>query len=250
MQQGKGSSKGYYCENLTAIPLSVLARGFAQSLPSPMAYCLATWFRVRGLLRWYHRPLYAMGEAAEARTVTAEAVMPLASSKLAPYLEQLSDLEFNVIAHRLPDIIGAREQCVLLLLHANGTIVATLEWMRMPGADGPQQEVVLELNSYGNSDPEILTGCTNPAHLVFAEMLKLSFVDSSFTSNQKPIRTLLQTHQRRVGSRQMHRMNCESAQAEHLKRAKRRFDSLCKAGLIRKLSSREVTAVRSLRLDP
>jgi hypothetical protein len=249
MEVASINAKGYYCEELTAVPFRVLSRGLAQTLPIPIAYCLAAIFRMRGMVRWYLSPSYGMGQASAARIVAAEELSLRAWSKWAPFLEQLRDLEFKVIAHRLPDVIGAREQCILLLLHSSGTIVATLEWMRVPGVPGPQEEVVLEFNSYGDRDPDILTGCTNPAHLIYADMFKLSFVDSYFMSNQLPIRTLLQAHRQRVGSRVMYCMNCESAQAEHQCRANRRFDWLLNSGLLRQLSAREIEAVRKRKLD-
>ena len=116
--------------------------------------------------------------------------------------------------------------------------------MRSPGLEEPQELATLELNSYGDSDPDILTGCTDQANLVYADMLKLSFVDSHFISNQEPLRVLLQLHQQRVGSRSMYRMNSDSAQVEHLNRAKRRFEWLLKVGLVRQLTAKEVEAVR------
>lgn len=205
---------------------------------------MAALLRARGSLGWYLRPSYAMGQASDARIVTAEEIPSKAWGKWAPYLEQLRDLQFNIIAHRIPDIIGAREHCILLLLHSSGTIIATLEWMRSPGAEEPQELATLELNSYGATDPDILTGCTNPENLVYADMLKLNFVDSHFISNQEPVRVLLQLHQQRVGSKDVYRMNSESAQAEHLLRAKRRFEWLLQVGLVRQLTANEVEAVK------
>ncbi len=235
---------GYYCDELTAVPFRVLTRGLSQSMPVSLAFPMSLFIRSRGLMRWYFKPLYAMKGVSDTKWVTADQLSPRAWSKWAPYLEQLRDLQFTPIAHRLPDVIGAREQCSVLFLHVEGKIVASLEWMRTPGANGPQEEVTLELNSYGDQDPDILTGVLNPAHLVFADMLELSFVDSSFMSNATPLHVLFEKHKRRIGRRPLHCFDSQSAQAEHLSRAKRRFEWMLGRGLIRQLSPKEVAAVR------
>ena len=93
-------SEHYFSEELTAVPFRILVRGLKQSLPSSMAYSMAAFLRARGSIGWYLRPSYAMGQASDARVVTAEEISANAWGKWAPYLEQLRDLQFNVIAHR------------------------------------------------------------------------------------------------------------------------------------------------------
>ena len=239
----------YYCDEHTAVPLRIMARGLSQTLPTPFAYLMAAYIRFRGRMKWYFPPICAMKAVFDTKVVSPEQLSPRAWSKWAPYLEQLRDLHFTPIAHRLPDVIGAREQCTVLLLHADGKTVGTLEWMRNPGTNGPQEDVSLELNSYADQDPDILTGAINPVHLAYAEILNLTLVDSCFMSNQTPIRKLFELHKQRVGNRAMTTLDHESAQTEHIRRAKRRFEWMLKTGFVRLLTPREVEAVRMCTLN-
>ena len=40
----------YFAEELTAVPFATLKRVMSQAVPAPFAFCLAAWFRLRGLL--------------------------------------------------------------------------------------------------------------------------------------------------------------------------------------------------------
>jgi hypothetical protein len=238
----------YYTDEITGVPFAIMRRMLAQSLPGPMAFLIAALFRARGKLHWYMKPSYASGEVGDGRIIPREDVPLGAVNKWAPTLEQLHDLGFELIAFRQPDVIGAKEHCVALLLDSIGCIVATLEWLRMRGAQGIDEQTPLEFNSYAATDPEIMTARTKAANLALADMFQIKFVDTLFMSDELTVRGLYDKHLARVGNRRMYCMNTESALSEHVKRAERRFQWVKSCGLLRQLTSSEVESVRKIRL--
>ena len=240
----------YYAEELTAAPFASMARGLKNILPAPMAYAIAAYFRLRGMLRWPLKAEYAVGGIGSGTEAPREAMPPRALSRWAPILEQLQDLGFQPLQYRIMDVIGAKEQAAAVFLDSAGGTLATLEWIRLRGAGGPEEQTPLEFNSYGADDPEIMTGWIKEEHIAMCDMLRLEFVDIEFHPDTRSIARVYRKHQERVAGRSIFTMTPEAALAEHRKRAERRFNWLVGRGLLRPLRESEIAAVRQGRLAP
>ncbi len=148
----------YYVEELTAVPFGTMRRSLATAVPEPVAFALAAFFRMRGLLGWPLKPTHAVGGVGSELVVEADGLPPRAVSRWAPIIEQLRDLGFSPLKCSLGDVIGAKEQASIVLLDEPGSTIATLEWIRMRGGEGVAEKTPLEFNSYADRDPEIMTG--------------------------------------------------------------------------------------------
>lgn len=226
------------------VPFKLLARAMSNAAPAPLAYLLAAFFRLRGLMKWPLQPMYAVGEHGSERTVQRDEMPGRALARWAPITEQLEDLGFRALKYQIADVIGEKEQVAALFLDASGTTVATLEWLRMRGADGFEERSPLEFNSYGDDDPEVMTAAMTDEDLVLADMLQLEFVDSVLLSNRTPIRQLYERHEARVQRRSVYQMTPDAALEEHEKRSERRFSWVVRRGLLRPLRQAEVEMLK------
>jgi hypothetical protein len=216
--------------------------------PAPLAWALAAWFRLRGILRWPLKPTYGVGDWESGQVVPRESLPPRALSRWAPLIEQLGDLGFSPLLYKIADTIGQKQQAVAMFLDQPGSTIATLEWIRMRGAEGDIEKTPLEFNSYAPEDPEIMTARVTKEELPLADMLKLPFVDMLVLAGQ-PLAETYRRHAARIEGRSCYQMNPESALQEHAKRSRRRFQWVLDQGLLRPLTEAEISQVRRLSLE-
>jgi hypothetical protein len=239
----------YYTEELTAIPFRTLKQGLSSAAPSPLAAVLAAWFRLRGLLHWPLEATCGTGGPETGEVVPREALPPRALSRWAPILEHLGDLGFSALRYTIGDTIGQKQQVVGLFLDEPGTTIATLNWIRMPGAEGPIEKTPLEFNSYAADDPEIMTGCLSREELHLADLLRLPFVDPLLLPDTLGIRAVYRRHRTRIAGRAWHHLTLDSALREHRTRNERRFQWTLERGLMRPLTAAEIDRLRSTRFE-
>jgi len=239
----------YYTEEITAVPFGVLRKGLSVVLPSPVAFVIAAVFRLRGLLGMPLKPSYAVGELGSERDVSYDEMPTHAISKWAPILEELRDLGFTPLKYTMPDIIGQKEQAAAYFLDNAGSTIATLEWMRMRGAEGIEEKTPFEFNSYARDDPEVMTGSVTKEDMALADMLKLDFVDLQVLPNTLRPTEVYQRHLQRIQGRSFYEMTPEAALQENKARARRRFEWVADQGLLRPLSPAEVARVSEMWLE-
>ena len=238
----------YFAEELTAVGFQIMKRCMSAVAPAPLAWALAAWFRLRGIVRWPLKPTYGVGDLSSGEVVPREALPPRALSRWAPLLEQLGDLGFSPLLYKIADTIGQKQQAVALFLDQPGSTIATLEWIRMRGAEGTIEKTPLELNSYAPEDPEILTARVTKEELLLADMLKLPFVDMLMLAGH-PLAAIYRRHVERTHERSCYQMTSDAALQEHAKRSRRRFQWLVDQGLLRPMTEAEISHVRQMRLD-
>ena len=236
----------YYAEELTAVPFKSLRRVLAMSVPGPLAFGLAAFFRLRGLLRWPLPPTYAMGDLGSERVVAWESLPARALSRWAPLIEQFRDLHFQPLKYSLGNVIGTKEQVAAVFLDAAGSTLVTLEWIRLPGADGIEERTPLEFNSYADVDPEFMTGVVDEPTLALADVLRIAFVDAVLLSDRLTVAEAYRRHLWIQGRTVFH-LTPEAALREHERRKARRFAWTVKTGLLRPLTAAEAARVRELR---
>jgi hypothetical protein len=241
-------ARQYFAEEITAVPFEILARSLCNVAPAAFAYPLAAFFRLRGMVSWPLRPMYAVGELGSERIVDPTELPTRALSRWAPLIKQLDDLGFIPLKYAIADMIGEKEHVAAVFLDALGTTMVTLEWLRMRGADGLEEKSPFEFNSYGDEDPEIMTGAMNKEDLILADMLTLDFVDAELLSNEMSLRQVYYRHKERIRSRTFYQMTTEAALKEHETRTVRRFTWAVERGLLRSLSQREIERLRGNQL--
>jgi hypothetical protein len=239
----------YYAEEITAVPFRTLKRCLSGLMPGPLAFAMAAFLRMRGRLNWPLKPMAAVGEIGSEKEVAREALPPEAISRWAPIVEQLGDLGFSPIRYWIADTIGEKQQVIALFLDSIGGTIATLEWNRMRGAEGIEEKTPLEFNSYADEDPEFMTGAITNEDLALADMLSLDFVDPLLLPNHLPLKEVYHRHLSRTDGKPIYLMGPEAALLEHRKRSERRFEWAMQQGLVRCLTSDEVSRVSERRLD-
>ncbi len=242
-------AEAYYTEEITAVPYRTMKKCLSATVPSTVASVLAAFFRVRGILRWPLQPKYASGGPGSGRDAPREDLPSRALSRWAPILEQLGDLGFSPLKYSIGDVIGEKQQGMVLLLDSPGSTIATLEWIRMRGGQGIEEKAPLEFNSYAADDPEIMTASMAKEDLVLSELLKLDFVDTLLLPNHIRLKEVYHRHLVRTEGRMFYRMTPQAALKEHQTRSERRFRWALEQRLLRRLTSSEVDRVRMLRLD-
>jgi hypothetical protein len=238
----------YYTEEITAVKFRVLKQCFSAMLPGPLASGMAAWFRLRGILRWPLAATYGIGDVDSKRVVPREGLPARAVSLWAPQLKQLANLGFAPLEYGISDTIGQKQQAIALFLDEPGSTIATLQWIRMEGAEGPVEKVPIEFNSYAPEDPDVLTGCVTEEELPLADMLRLPFVNVLVLPDTLPLSAIYRRHVERTAGRSCYRMEGDALQ-EHRSRQQRRFEWTLQQGLMRPLSAAEVDRVRQLRLE-
>lgn len=242
-------SEHYFTEELTAVPFGTLKRALSQEEPAWFAFCFAASMRLRGKLRWPLKPTYGVGGPGSEKIVERDAVPPRALSRWAPLTEQLHDLGFQPLRYSIGDAIGEKAQAAALFLDSPGSTIATLEWLRMRGVHALMEKTPIELNSYADEDPEVLTTVANRGEMALAGMFQLEFVDMEFLSDRLSVGEVYEKHQARARGRPVYRMNPDTALDVYEKRRDRRFTRILESGLLRPLSTVEISRVRERRLE-
>jgi hypothetical protein len=240
----------YYTDEITAVPFGTMRRIMAAQIPVPLAFVLAAFFRFRRLLRWPLKPMYGAGGVDSGRVVASDALPPRAVSRWAPIMEQLGDLGFSPLKYTIADVIGVKQQAVALLLDGSGGTLATVEWIRMRGAEGIEERSPVEFDSYADDDPEIMTASLRREDLVMGDLLQLDFVDSLLLPDHLSLEEVYRRHLARTQGRSIYQMAPEYALEENKKRAERRFRWTLEKGIMRPLTDAEVTRLRDVRLGP
>ena len=232
----------YYTEELTAIRFRTMKTMFAQMAPGYIAFPLAAYFRMRGILGWRPRPSYGTGGVGSARQVARNQLPSRAVALFAPLLEQLDDLGFETLAYRLGDNIGTKQSAATLLLDQTQTVFAIVEWVAIQGA--PDQTPV-EFDSYFEGDPDVLTAATSAQNLALTDAFQLDFVDQMYVADEIRLERLYSKHRLRIASRGPRIFAREVALQEHDHRSQRRFDAMLKKGLLRVLTTRELKRIKA-----
>ena len=230
----------YFTEDPTILGFHKLYKMMNRELPRPVAFIVASILRVRGFAGWPLQAMDAFGPVGSDASITFDQIPAPAMAAWAPVIEQLRDLKFEPIQFAIANVIGRKRKMESLWIDVAGTTLATLEWTRMPGAHGIEENVHVELNSYGSDDPEITTMWLSPKHLLEFDLFDLPFVEIQSVSNRKPLRIAFEMHLDRIVGRDFQLLTNENDVAEHLLRSKRRFDALLKQGLLRRISPQEI----------
>lgn len=243
------ASDEYYGEVLDSVPFKITVGMFERMMPTPMAYLLAVYFRIRHYLRLSAKPRHAFGPVGSARIVTADQMPPRPMSRWAAKLETLKDLGFQVVSFGLPDLIGAKEGASVLLLDQPGTTFACIEWQRLESGGGEVTDLAtVEFDSFCTDDPEVMTALVPQEHLAMADAFSIEFVDSLYLAEDNKLSDVYADHRKRFEARQPSHFTIEQAQTAFQERNLRRFEFVQKLGLVRRLKPKEVTYVRQQRL--
>lgn len=252
MQQAE--TQQYFTEELTAMKYGTVVRGLTGSgAPALVSHFLAITCSVRRVCRWPFKATYGLpqptagpgGSLARARVEEHE-VPGRARAKWAPMLEQLYDLRFEVLYYSLANAIGYRHQATVALIDRMRSTVALVEWNRLPGANGVEENVSVEFDSYGDRDPEVMTASCNPEHMGFSEAFQLDFVNMEFLSNKFGLQHAYSTHTGRIKHGSFFQMTPEAAVEEHERRTQRRFEAMIELGLLRPLKIAEQRELSSV----
>ena len=71
----------------------------------------------------------------------------------------------------------------------------------MRGAEGLEERTPLELNSYADDDPEVMTGAVPEQELPMSELLQLDFVDTLMLAGHLPLKDIYKQHLARTRGR-------------------------------------------------
>jgi len=231
---------GYYTEEISVIPLGLLCRVMRLQLPWPISHISAFLIWVCGKLDFKLGAQNGPGIPGTEAIVSREDLPFEAISVMLPYLLQSQDLGFEELRFSISKTIGRKQEVTATLIDPTGQVIMTLTWIRS-WSEGIDDiiKVNYEFNSYGGTDPELLTCAVDNEDILLGEIFTLDFVDSEFVSNDLPLEKAYQLHQKRIGSRNFFQMDADSALAEHRQRQVRRMQWAIEKGIYRPLTSSE-----------
>lgn len=237
-------SDDYYAEVLENLPLAKTVELFSRHLPRWMAYWLAIWFRIRYYVGRPVMPRYAFRLHERLVRMQREDMPARALSRWAPRFEQLRDLGFQELACSNGDVVGAKESAAVIFLDAPGSTIAILEWLRMEGGEGVEEQMTLEFQSYTREGGQWVTGIIAEVHIMLADALVPNYIDAAFFGDRLSAERCYERHQQRLDVGSALQFSTTSAIQHYEQQRLRLFEHVRNAGLLRKLSPRELDRVR------
>lgn len=238
----------YYSEDTAKIPFKFLVHAISPMMPKPFAWITAGVIRIMGKFGKGLPPSHGTGFPDTEKVVGPEDLPAPAIARWAPLLEQLKDLGFEPLKSEIAATVGVKLSCSTTLLDAPGTTVASLVWTRMNAANGMEEITPLELNSYRDDAPDIVTGVTRKIDVPMAEMLQLDSVEMISFDDTRPLAQRYQEHQDRCQGKRVMQLNHDTALRVIRERAQQRFEGLMQQGLIRELRPEEIERLRQVDL--
>ena len=239
----------YYAEDLTRIPFIGLYRLMSPVTSPLVAVPLAALFRLRAGLNMPLQVQYGIGPAGSDQTVNCEALPEIARATILGLVSELEEIGFSVLKYGRGNVIGAKRQYSVIMLDTDQYAIVHIEWMQIPGAQGPATELSIEWNSLTGEDPEIMTCRVNPSHVGIAPFIMPDFVDWQCYGHDVSLEDVYDLHLDRAEVRNPIRFTPESALSFHLECSRRRFQAVVRKGLLRRLSPGEVARIRNQKLS-
>lgn len=279
------ANKRYYGECIHAVPFHLMVDFLSQDLPRSIAWMVTASIRAKEWLGLGDLPASCSGPVGSDTRLPREQMPGRPMSRWSARLEVLGDLGFQPLAFAVGDHVGAKESASILLLDdganndganndganndgannddansgeaGSGSVFALLEWFRMPGASGIEEQNLLELNSLitcsGGDSPyaeftELMTMVTPRKTLALSSVFIPKFVDASVLADSVSVKKAVQQHRKRCKNREIERIERERAIARYDSLSQGRFDWMLGQGLIRELKPTEVEKISLNRL--
>ncbi|MCA9241383.1 MAG: hypothetical protein KDA37_14340 [Planctomycetales bacterium] len=188
-------------------------------------------------------PLYAFADWLEYEEVQPADLPSSATDAWRPLLQQLEELGFQRLRLVRPRNIGLKLSYALTLYHDDGDSVATLTWLRLPGEDGVVESSLIELNTYCEDDPDIVTGVVEMQHMAVSDIVRIHGVEIENHDIRRPLSDIYARHLERCAGRKVCPVDASSIASLFDDRSRRRFQQLLEAGSIRELSQAEADVV-------
>ncbi len=234
----------YYSDDSARMPFGILVKSISSQVPQPWAWLVAAEIRIRCMFGKKRRPPYGVGFPGTERVVSPSDLPAPAIARWAPILEQLRDLGFEQLKCEIAQIVGVKLSCSVTLLDRPGSTVAILEWSRLNGPGGMVEITPLELDSYREDAPDIVTGVVRKIHVPTAGMIKLDSVEMINLDNTRPLAQRYQEHRNRCQGKTVKQLTINGALEIIRDRAQTRFDGLLKSGILRELNPQEIEELR------
>ncbi|TWT78213.1 hypothetical protein Pla123a_10030 [Posidoniimonas polymericola] len=235
----------YYAEDISKVPYKLLRGALAKQLgivAGPVAFA----FRLAGRFGLRLPPNCGVGFPGTDVEVDPSELPAAAVAKWAPLLEQLADLGFEPLRVRKSRVVGMKLQYAATLYQPRHGCVAILEWMRMQGAEGLEENTPLEFDSYCERGPDVMTGMVRREDVPLGAMFQLADVEIENHDNRGPLAERLARHRERCRGRDVIPLHADNVGPLIDDRANRRFGALMESGLLRELSEQEVERLRSI----
>lgn len=232
-------STRYYTENLAKIRYKHLKQALAPTA-GPLAGLMAGGLRLAFMAGVRLPAAHGDGFPGSERTIDPAELPSAAVAKWAPILEQLRDLGFEPLRTCQDQTVGAKLHFGTTLYNPTGNAVAILEWTRMAGAGGFEENTPLELNAYIDGGPDIVTGVVRRQDIAMADLVQIESAEIVSFDNRRPLGELYAQHRERCAGKDVIAVGEENVEALVDARARQRFDELLQSGLLRELSPDEV----------
>lgn len=252
----------YYGEFIDSIPFGAFVNLLSHNIPRPIAWSIVAWLRLK---YWCGRPTLptaATGAIGSAIKLPQEDMPKRAMSRWAAKLEQLSDLGFQPIEFCVEVHIGAKESTSALFLDSPKTTFVSLEWFRMPGAEGIEERTTVEFNSLLqldiqkppvlDSDPviaEVTTLLSRKDESALQEAFTVEGVDQEFLIDTTPLRKAYETHCRRLQAYDPRSIELTAASEAYRELETKRLEWMLFKGYLRKLTPKQIEVVKRNQLE-
>ncbi|EMI43056.1 hypothetical protein RRSWK_04357 [Rhodopirellula sp. SWK7] len=244
---------------IDAIPFGTMVRFLKKTIPLPIAIGVTLYFRVRKWLGISVIPAYGSGGPDNGEVVERQSMPPRPMSRWAAWLEQLDDLGFTVLRFSIGDHIGAKESAWAILLDSDRTTFATLQWFRMPGADGIEERRLIEFNTVVNrrggrnatSVPttELMTAVVSESDLGLQDAFVLDYIDTAYLPESVGLMKAWKNHVERLANYTTRSHSEDEAIRVYDRLTQGRFDWVLDKGYLRELTPKEIRLIAKNRLE-
>ena len=252
----------YYGEFIDSIPFGPLVNLLAYKLPRPVAWWIVACQRLKSWCGMPMLPTAATGPIGSAIELTREDMPTRPMSRWAAKLEQLSDLSFQPIEFSVVVHIGAKESANALFLDSQKTTFVSLEWFRMPGADGIEERTMVEFNSLVGSvvsqppsktdaspkSAEVTTILSRKDESALQEAFMIDGADLEFLPHTAPLGKAYEKHRKRLRAYEARSIELTEARAVYRKLSQKRLEWMLSKGYLRKLTPRQIEVVKRNKL--
>jgi hypothetical protein len=238
----------YYTDVIDNLPFATKVELFKRQMPLWLAFSLAAWFAFWFYLGRVPKPQYAALWKSKFVNQLREEMPARALSRWAPRIERLSDLGFCVLGWSKSEIIGAKQEAVVLLLNEQGTTLAQVLWIRMMGGHGIEEQTRVSFTSFLPDETELLTAALPDDQLMLTKVLVPDYVNGCFLTETVPIEKVYQRHSGRSEMDGILTFSRDEALVQFEHNRVRFFQHARNAGFLRPLSPAEVEFTRGIDL--
>ncbi len=232
----------YYTDDINELPFSTIVDLYANNMPRFMATLFVGWGRLRAKLGFRAMPMYASMWDPDFEWHQRSDMPAKSLSRMAPWLEKLEDIGFEVSGWIRSKIVGSKEEVNCFLLSESGDTVAQLLWLQI----GTFEQSQLTYISYRGDGTELTTAGLPPEQQQLVACLAPEYISFVSRSNDMSPRDLYRVHTERPEMAAAISLTHDTFGSLYPIQRERFFESCLERRVLRPLSEKEFRYLKSV----